>query len=68
MNSRKSTVFVSKEDKDKLQKSCQEIKTILEKYPSSNDYSEQFITTMSRVKNYFSFLNEWIDYLDVVEK
>lgn len=47
----KSTVYVTKEDKDKLLKHIKEINHILEKYPYTNDYSDHFITTMTRVKN-----------------
>ena len=68
MNNRKSSVLVSKEDKERLQKNCEEIKEILEKYPYSNERSDNFPTSMSRVKNYFFDLNEWINLLEVIEK
>ncbi len=62
---RTSTVYVSKEDKKLLQKYSEEIGKILEKYPYSNDYSEHFVTTMTRLKNAFSELSHEIDLLDV---
>ena len=68
MNNRKSSVLVSKEDKERLQKSCEEIKEILEKYPYSYDRSDNFITSMVRVKNYFFDFNEWVNLLEVSEK
>lgn len=62
---RTSTVYVSKEDKKLLQKYSEEIGKILEKYPYSNDYSEHFVTTMTRLRNTFSELSHEIDLLDV---
>lgn len=62
---RKSTVYVAKEDKDLLQKHCEEIEKILEKYPFSNDFSDNFVTTMTRVKNSFSEMKSSIQCLDV---
>ena len=68
MNIRNSTVVISKEDKEKLQKNCEEIEKILDKYPYSNDCSDHFVTSMTRVKNYFSDFKEWVNFLEVTEK
>ena len=62
---RKSTVYVSKEDKELLQKHWEEIEKILEKYPYSNDRSDNFVTTMTRVKSSFSSMKSFIQWLDV---
>ena len=62
---RKSTVYVSKEDKELLQKHCEEIEKILEKYTYSNDRSDNFVTTMTRVKSSFSSMKSFIQWLDV---
>ena len=64
MNIRNSAVVISKEDKEKLQKNCE----ILDKYPYSNDCSDHFVTSMTRVKNYFSDFNNWVNFLEVTEK
>ena len=63
--SRKSTVYVSKEDKELLQKHCEEIEKILKKYPYSNDYSIHFVTTMSRTKNSFNDMKSSIECLEI---
>jgi len=62
---RKSTVYVTVEDKEKLQQLISEIGVILEPYPYSNDYSDHFVTTMSRTKGAYEGLKHNIDLLDV---
>ncbi len=63
--SRKSTVYISKEDKESLQKYCEEIGKILEKYPYSNDFSDNFVTTITHVKNSFSTMKSSITCLEI---
>ncbi len=61
----KSEVKISKKDKDSLIKNMDEIKRILNKYPYSNDYSFNFVTAMTRVKNAADDLDHWIGILDI---
>lgn len=62
---RKSEVYVTQEDKEKLSLYIEKIKQITDKYPYSNDYSNHFATTISRIKGDVAELHEWIGYLDV---
>lgn len=64
---RGNTVYVSKEDKEKILKNCAEIKKILDKYPASYDYSESIIPTMMHVKIYFRDFYKWASSLDTKE-
>ena len=52
---------ISKEDAIILQRYCEEIKPILEKYAWRNPSDPNFVTTMSRIKSNFSLFNEWVD-------
>ena len=47
----KSEVLIEFEDKKRLLELLSEAKTILDKYPYSNDYSDHVITAMSRAKS-----------------
>lgn len=62
---RSSTVYVTKEDKEELVKHIDAVNKILNKYPYSNDYSDHFVTTMSRAKTFSKDAQQWIGYLDV---
>lgn len=62
---RDSTVYVTNEDKEELIKYIDAINEILNKYPYSNDYSDHFVTTMSRAKSFSKDAQKWIGYLDV---
>lgn len=62
---RKSTVYISKEDKEMLKKHCEKIEEILEKYPYSNDSSDNFITTMSRLKTTFKETKQCVNLIKV---
>ena len=64
---RKNTVYVSKKDKEKILKNCEEIEKILEKYPGSFDYSDSFIPKMIHVKRNFRDFYKWTKYLDTTE-
>ena len=57
------TVRVSKEDKEALLYHIGAIQSILEKYPYTNDYSVNFVTSMSRVKTMAESLSKWIEIL-----
>lgn len=61
----KSTVYVSKEDKEALQKNCEEIEKILEKYPYSNDFSDNCVTNMTRIKTFSHELKSCIELLKI---
>ena len=72
--SRKSTVYISKEDKELLQKYCEEIGKILEKYPYSNPEYEQNVLMLINLEimetyeiiNYIGWcLGENIDYMKI---
>jgi len=52
---------ISREDAIILQKHCEEIKPILEKYAWRNPSDPNFVTTMSRIKSDFSDFNKWVD-------
>jgi len=52
---------ISREDAIILQKHCEEIKSILEKYAWRNPSDPNFVTTMSRIKSDFSDFNKWVD-------
>ena len=60
-----STVYVTREDKEKLIKHINAINKILNKYPYSNNHLDPFITTMSRVKTLSRDAQQWIECLDV---
>ena len=62
---RTSTVYITKEEKEELVKHIEVINNILDKYPYSNDYSDHFVTTMSRAKSFSKDAQKWIEYLDV---
>ena len=64
---RGNTVYVSKEDKEKILKNCAEIKKILDKYPASYDYSESIMPTMIHAKIYFRNFYKWASSLDTKE-
>lgn len=61
-------VPVSKEDLESLKNHCQEMHKILNRYPSSNDPSNYFNTSMMRVKNYHHYLTQWVYTLPVEEE
>ncbi len=52
---------ISREDAIILQRHCEEIKPILEKYAWRNPSDPDFVTTMSRIKSNFSAFNQWVD-------
>lgn len=62
---RKSEVYISQKDKDRLQELITEIGSILEQYPYSDDYSEQFLSTMTRAKSTYEKLDIYIDLLSM---
>lgn len=62
---RTSTVYVSKEDKEKLEMYAERIGEILNKYPYSNDYSDHFVTAMTDVKNSYNQMKKSIRWLKI---
>jgi len=52
---------ISKEDAIILQRHCEEIKSILEKYAWHNSDALNVVTSMSRIKSAFSTFNEWVN-------
>ena len=62
---RTSTVYVLKEDKEKLEMYAERIGEILNKYPYSNDYSDHFVTAMTDVKNSYHDMKTSIRWLEI---
>ena len=63
----KSEVLIELEDKKRLLKLLSEAQTILDKYPYSNDHSDNFITAMSRAKTSVKKLSDEVRCLYITD-